>query len=125
MMIRTLRVSVLSHRNMSIGCSVDFCTCDQDFVWLFTIMANMCVHTQHAVLLNERQMPESGIPPSYGATRWYTKVHLSCCLRFSTLIGQIGRLPLFGAGPRRYISCLLYTSPSPRDKRQSRMPSSA
>ena len=24
-----------------------------------------------------------------------------------------------------YISCLLYTSPSPRDKRQSRMPSSA
>ena len=25
----------------------------------------------------------------------------------------------------RYISCLLYTSPSPRDKRQSRMPSSA
>ena len=26
---------------------------------------------------------------------------------------------------RRYSSCLLYTSPSPRDKRQSRMPSSA
>ena len=26
---------------------------------------------------------------------------------------------------RRYESCLLYTSPSPRDKRQSRMPSSA
>ena len=25
----------------------------------------------------------------------------------------------------RYITCLLYTSPSPRDKRQSRMPSSA
>ena len=24
-----------------------------------------------------------------------------------------------------YIACLLYTSPSPRDKRQSRMPSSA
>ena len=24
-----------------------------------------------------------------------------------------------------YINCLLYTSPSPRDKRQSRMPSSA
>ena len=27
--------------------------------------------------------------------------------------------------PRSYYSCLLYTSPSPRDKRQSRMPSSA
>ena len=26
---------------------------------------------------------------------------------------------------RNHISCLLYTSPSPRDKRQSRMPSSA
>ena len=26
---------------------------------------------------------------------------------------------------RRYRDCLLYTSPSPRDKRQSRMPSSA
>ena len=25
----------------------------------------------------------------------------------------------------RYVICLLYTSPSPRDKRQSRMPSSA
>ena len=47
--------------------------------------------------------PESGILPSYRATRWYTKVHLGFCLRFSTLIGQIGRVPLFGAGPRRYI----------------------
>ena len=26
---------------------------------------------------------------------------------------------------RHFIDCLLYTSPSPRDKRQSRMPSSA
>ena len=30
---------------------------------------------------------------------------------------------LYAEGQRRY--CLLYTSPSPRDKRQSRMPSSA
>ena len=29
------------------------------------------------------------------------------------------------AFPKQYMSCLLYTSPSPRDKRQSRMPSSA
>ena len=27
--------------------------------------------------------------------------------------------------PATFYSCLLYTSPSPRDKRQSRMPSSA
>ena len=32
---------------------------------------------------------------------------------------------LFVSHPAAYICCLLYTSPSPRDKRQSRMPSSA
>ena len=47
--------------------------------------------------------PEVGIPPSDHATRRYTKVHLDFCLRFSTLIGRIGRVALFGAGPRRYI----------------------
>mgnify|MGYP003312908250 CR=1 FL=1 len=31
--------------------------------------------------------------------------------------------PAYSAG--KDITCLLYTSPSPRDKRQSRMPSSA
>ena len=31
----------------------------------------------------------------------------------------------FEPGPVDYNFCLLYTSPSPRDKRQSRMPSSA
>ena len=52
--------------------------------------------------------PESGIPASYRATRRYTKVHLGFCLRFSTLIGQIGRVLLFGAGPRRYIRSRLF-----------------
>ena len=33
------------------------------------------------------------------------------------------RYPNFFSGERK--SCLLYTSPSPRDKRQARMPSSA
>ena len=32
---------------------------------------------------------------------------------------------LASAAKKRYKDCLLYTSPSPRDKRQSRMPSSA
>ena len=36
-------------------------------------------------------------------------------------VGQNGAM----ASPTRGIVCLLYTSPSPRDKRQSRMPSSA
>ena len=37
--------------------------------------------------------------------------------------GERGRLPPML--PASYLACLLYTSPSPRDKRQSRMPSSA
>ena len=55
-----------------------------------------------------RQTPESGIPPSDRDTRRYTKVHLDFCLRFSTLIGQIGRVPLFGARPRWYIRSRLF-----------------
>ena len=47
--------------------------------------------------------PEIGIPPSDIATRRYTKVHLDFGIRFFTLVGQIGLVPLFGAGPRRYI----------------------
>ena len=54
------------------------------------------------------QTPEFGIPHSYCATRRYIKVHLDFCLRFSTLIGQIGRVTLFGAGPRRYIMSRLF-----------------
>ena len=30
-----------------------------------------------------------------------------------------------GFGPELYLNCLLYTSPSPRDRTRSRMPSSA
>ena len=52
--------------------------------------------------------PESGIPPSYRAIRRYTKVHLGFCLRFSTLIGQMGHVPPFGAGLRRYIRSRLF-----------------
>ena len=43
------------------------------------------------------------------------------------LVIQGGRAmdPETGLDAIRHIGCLLYTSPSPRDKRQSRMPSSA
>ena len=43
--------------------------------------------------------PEIGIPPSDHATRRYTKVYLGLCLRFSKLIGQIGRVPLSALDP--------------------------
>ena len=57
---------------------------------------------------NKGKTPECRIPPSDRATRRYTKVHLDFCLRFPTLIGQIGRVPLSGAGPRRYIRSPLF-----------------
>ena len=39
--------------------------------------------------------------------------------------GEQVKISSFGTFSLRDKSCLLYTSPSPRDKRQSRMPSSA
>ena len=43
-----------------------------------------------------------------------------------TLYGGMGSLMLdYGAGNDDYLTCLLYTSPSPRDRQKSRMPSSA
>ena len=59
-------------------------------------------------ITTERQTTESDIPPSYRATKRYTKIHLGFCLRFSTLIGQIGRVQLSGAGPKRYIRSRLF-----------------
>ena len=44
------------------------------------------------------------------------------CIAYSTLAALISKVVVFPAGD---LGCLLYTSPSPRDKRQSRMPSSA
>ena len=41
------------------------------------------------------------------------------------LLSQLDGVNLGNAGLRLLEGCLLYTSPSPRDKRQSRMPSSA
>ena len=40
---------------------------------------------------------------------------------FYRIVAADSRMPRDG----RYIDCLLYTSPSPRDQRGSRMPSSA
>ena len=61
------------------------------------------------LLQKKCETPEIGTPHSDHATKRYTKVHLGSCLRFSALIGQIGRVPLFGAGPRRYIRSRLFS----------------
>ena len=44
------------------------------------------------------------------------------CVAYSTLAALLGRMIIFPAG---ILACLLYTSPSPRDVEESRMPSSA
>ena len=48
-------------------------------------------------------------------------------LKQFTIFATCGTPRIFEEAPRKYVfrTCLLYTSPSPRDKRQSRMPSSA
>ena len=47
------------------------------------------------------------------------------CLYFVGVLSVLGEAPPDGTGAGYFRPCLLYTSPSPRDKRQSRMPSSA
>ena len=44
-------------------------------------------------------------------------------LPFVRILGQLS--PQVTDGDAKYIDCLLYTSPSPRDRQKSRMPSSA
>ena len=70
---------------------------------------------------------------------WFTLIYLISWITIGTLTvfyGWIKDIPMAptGWGDEKkedfqkiydYVSCLLYTSPSPRDKRQSRMPSSA
>ena len=48
------------------------------------------------------------------------------CVRISTIKGRVKYANLLANPMVTFcVVCLLYTSPSPRDKRQSRMPSSA
>ena len=57
LMTRTLRVSILSHPKMSIGCCVDCCTRDTSQVRLALLHRQTCVrvHTQLAVFYYMKQ----------------------------------------------------------------------
>ena len=67
------------------------------------------------------------------ANRWWTSSTTTlACLELwqkyrqtGTLLGQVKKWRRETKKNIRYISCLLYTSPSPRDRQKSRMPSSA
>ena len=49
-------------------------------------------------------------------------MNLNTCSDFEQIASYVGSLNIEHSSPQG-INCLLYTSPSPRDKRQSRMPS--
>ena len=50
---------------------------------------------------------------------------ISVGYRYSSVVARMLRSSILEVLSEDYISCLLYTSPSPRDMRRSRMPSSA
>ena len=56
----------------------------------------------------------------------HMRLNLKKCIFVSTSVQYLGHtVTANGVTPGKEKTCLLYTSPSPRDKRQSRMPSSA
>ena len=57
----------------------------------------------------------------FGPQQWTSLIMASSGAQPMVILALVTGLMAVG----RYFGCLLYTSPSPRDKRQSRMPSSA
>ena len=51
--------------------------------------------------------------------------HISMSAQFGRLVGESAKMRAIFAQLERVAHCLLYTSPSPRDRTRSRMPSSA
>ena len=79
--------------------------------------------SQSNSLIDSKKLLQPG-PGSYDPKVFYNSQYESIGL------GKGRRKPFYDEkegvpGPGQYNYCLLYTSPSPRDKRQSRMPSSA
>ena len=67
-----------------------------------------------------RQLPAAGHPASAIVTRTHAELDLTDQAAVRAFFAQVKPQQVYLAA-----ACLLYTSPSPRDKRQSRMPSSA
>ena len=87
------------------------------FCWRSRVLAFICqcyeccsLDVRERGMKEKGQTPESGIPPSFRATVRYSKVCLGLWPQFSALIGQLGRVPLFGARPWRYIRSWLFSS---------------
>ena len=73
-----------------------------------------------AVILNVRKVPAEGVKKIWSKPRIEVIAEAPAEAR-----SQKDALRQLAGKVRQLEGCLLYTSPSPRDKRQSRMPSSA
>ena len=88
---------------------------------LFGIAPLLCNGLPVTVDLNQGQTPGAGDDVVLGTSG---ADFIDTGAGDDTICGLGGADMIFAGGGADYV-CLLYTSPSPRDKRQSRMPSSA
>ena len=83
-------------------------------------------HVTHELFV---KYPDRHIPASQGDRLWeWAEHHKTMILLNGGMASRLMDTEHFlkdEDNPYPWTSCLLYTSPSPRDKRQSRMPSSA
>ena len=97
-------------------------------------IAKTCVSTWLSLpnVGNSRYLPIPGnSPASKSSSRWVAKISMSLWDPGTAAISSHARLQknnlssIANIAVRLAASCLLYTSPSPRDRTRSRMPSSA
>ena len=82
--------------------------------------------TGTAPRIYDQNAPDVGFEAPYGPTvvNMYAMAAMRHMHEFGTTSEQLAWIKVAASTHAQY-NCLLYTSPSPRDKRQSRMPSSA
>ena len=71
---------------------------------------------------SRKSLEESGAPVDYP---WLRRMLRSDFHALTCLLKNATNLNRHGSAEERLLACLLYTSPSPRDPKTSRMPSSA
>ena len=91
----------------------------QDFV------NNLKNHSDQKNLNDHMQKIQSSLSTIQSSPMYYQNQFLAIHNRVNDLKKMVLDQFLKSGEFSKYLICLLYTSPSPRDKRQSRMPSSA
>ena len=86
------------------------------------------VHTEYSLLegaIPVKKLPGIAAGMDMPAVAVTDTNNMFCALEFSEGAAKAGVQPIIGCQVDVCYTCLLYTSPSPRDQRGSRMPSSA